>query len=191
VQRPAADSRLLFWLASIHGVDGMLHPAINDWVSRCSQSKKLVRGYPHCRIVRRINDTMLTDWDPVDYPDFPNDWPPGATSDAGGQASHFWVYPGEHGPVASLRLKNIADGVEDWQLFHMLGTEVLPLPRGIRSKASDLLQRLVTADAEPFLDPGFAHNASSSLKRPLVRARAPALLESVRREAAARVLAAG
>ena len=70
VQRPAADSRLLFWLASIHGVDGMLHPAINDWVSRCSQSKKLVRGYPHCRIVRRINDTMLTDWDPVDYPDF-------------------------------------------------------------------------------------------------------------------------
>ena len=73
-------------------------------------------------------------------------------------------YPGPGGaPLGSIRLANIADGIEDWQLFHMLGATQDRI-----SLAADLITQLVS-------------NAT-------VRAEDPRLLESVRRAAARRVV---
>ena len=35
VERPVIQSRLMYWLASLHAVDGMLYYHVNQWVSQC------------------------------------------------------------------------------------------------------------------------------------------------------------
>ena len=77
-----------------------------------------------------------------------------------------FTYPGAGGkPLGSIRLSNIADGIEDWQLFRMLGATNDSI-----SHAADLIAQLVTNQTERHED--------------------PALLEAVRREAARRAVAA-
>ena len=76
-----------------------------------------------------------------------------------------FTYPGEGGkPLGSLRLSNIADGIEDWELFNKLGATGASL-----SRAADLITRLVRNRTDFELD---------------VRA-----LERARREAAHRIVA--
>jgi len=74
------------------------------------------------------------------------------------------MYPGVEGPLSSNRLVNIADGIEDWQLFSRLGVDGSSI-----SKGDDLITQLV-------------RNMTS-------RTGDPTLLEKVRRQAARRVLA--
>lgn len=51
---------------------------------------------------------------------------------------YFPRYPGPSGtPLGSLRLSNIADGIEDWQLFHRLGSTASSI-----SNAADLITQV-------------------------------------------------
>jgi hypothetical protein len=75
------------------------------------------------------------------------------------------THPGPGGkPLGSIRLSNIADGIEDWELFNRLGATTRSI-----SMAADLISQLVS-------------NAT-------VRTEDPRLLEKVRRQAAHRIMA--
>ena len=110
--------------------------------------------------MQRINQTTLTDFDPATKP--AGFGPAGGTSNGDGS----FTYPGIGGkPLGSIRLSNIADGIEDWELFNKLGAS------GSRiSHAADLISQLVTNET--------------------ARHEEPALLEKLRREAAHRIMAA-
>ena len=51
-----------------------------------------------------IGTRILTEWNPFLDGVCPN-------------SSAMYVYPGEHGPVSSLRLENFRDGIEDYELL--------------------------------------------------------------------------
>jgi len=83
----------------------------------------------------------------------------------GAHGDGSFTYPGDNGkPLGSVRLANIADGIEDWELFNKLGADDAHI-----SKAADLIIQL--------------------MRNETVRIENPALLERVRCEAAERVMA--
>ena len=94
----------------------------------------------------------------------PATWPTPAAGSANGDGS--FTYPGIGGkPLGSIRLSNIADGVEDWELFNKVRASGSSI-----SHAADLISRLVTNEA--------------------ARHEEPALLEKLRQEAPHRIMAA-
>ena len=72
--------------------------AINTWDKYLPPGQQTI-GEP----LRKINDSMLCDWNPR------------STAKANGDGS--FVVPGPDGPLATIRLVNIRDGVEDVELF--------------------------------------------------------------------------
>ena len=125
-----------------------------QWSSQCPKQRP-------CKPVGRINNTGLTDFNPATWNgNGASTSPPG-----GAHGDGSFTYPGPNGkPLGSIRLSNIADGIEDWELFHRLGTTDASL-----SKAADLITQLVSNET--------------------VRVEDPRLLEVVRRRAARRVMA--
>ena len=115
-----------------------------------------------CRIV----DTALTDFDPRTTSE---QQPPASPYPLfnGVNGGGSLTYPGEIGPLASNRLIAIADGIEDWELFHLLGVDEAALI----SKGSDLITQLVRNHSDYSED--------------------VVLMERVRREAARRIIAGG
>jgi hypothetical protein len=116
-------------------------------------------------------DTARTLWSPVGFHS-PNNAPLAGGTNGGGNL----VYPGLRGPIATNRLVNIADGMEDLELFRLLGTGVSPAG-AIVSHADDLIVQLVS---------------NMSRGQPVTGAQVlpdPLRLEKVRREAARRVMA--
>ena len=95
---PPIGARLLMWLAVGHGIEGILYYATDGWNSQ---------GPP--KILRRMNNTMLTDPGGILWA--------GGNATAGRDGDGALLYPGPDGPLPSVRLLNIADGVEDAQLF--------------------------------------------------------------------------
>lgn len=92
----------------------MLYYHINLWCNQCGPTPSHLRP---CTPVTRVNGTAFTDWNPGTWPGSN----PGTKTtpvtpfnslvgDANGEGS--LVYPGEDGPVGSIRLVNIADGIE-------------------------------------------------------------------------------
>ena len=149
IERPAVQARLLYWLAALHAVNGMLYYHVDIWVHQCP------KGRP-CTPVSRINQTALTDFDPATFPN------PSAGSTNGDGS---FTYPGAGGkPLGSIRLSNIADGIEDWELFNKLGATEASI-----SNAADLITQLVTNQTDRHEDLG--------------------LLETMRRAAAHRIMA--
>jgi hypothetical protein len=104
IERPTIEGRMLFWLAALHGVDGMLYWADDYWDNECHGNTTgtiIPTGRP-CKPVDRIQATMFTDWQYT--PSFD------ATHHNNGDGS--LVYPGPDGPLSSLRLEAMADGME-------------------------------------------------------------------------------
>ena len=96
---------------------------VDIWVGQCP------KGRP-CKGVARINHTALTDFDPATFPD-----PTAGSTNGDGS----FTYPGQGGtPLGSIRLSNIADGIEDWELFNKLGAT-----SGSISKAADLISQVI------------------------------------------------
>ena len=116
VERPGIEARLLFWLAALRRVDGMMYYQINLWASQCADTA----GHPgpgqpvsrpSCAPVRRINGTGRVDFDPATF----------VSGSRFGNGEGSFTYPDEHGmPMSSLRLEAIRDGIEDWELFRQL-----------------------------------------------------------------------
>ena len=129
------------------------------WSDQCPSQRP-------CAPVRRLNGTGLTDFNPATWAGngHSTDVPGGANGDGS------FTYPGEGGaPLGSLRLSNIADGIEDWELFRRLG-QVDGGRSSNNSRAADLITQLVSNGTARHED--------------------PRLLERVRRQAAHRIIAA-
>ena len=102
------------------------------WSNQCPKERP-------CKPLRRINNTALTDFDPATFPN-PN---PGSTNGDGS-----FTYPGEGGrPLGSIRLSNIADGIEDWELFNKLGATHAHI-----SNAADLIVQVPWGGRDTFAD---------------------------------------
>ena len=146
IERPAIEARLLYWLASLHAVNGMLYYEVDRWAGEPCPGGT-------CKSIGRINNTALTDFSPATFCE--------KTSCANGDGS--FTYPGVEGPVGTIRLANIADGIEDWELFNRLGAT------GSISHADDLITQMISNMTEWTED--------------------AVLLDKLRREAARRVMA--
>ena len=247
VEWPGIEGRVVFWLAALHNIRGMLFWSDDWWVSQCPGPRSdpplppqncaadyctaelcplccnatcthppcvenkshtggshgpgssicpkqlpVCHGFvagklygscqhqnasePVCAPVRRINDSARVDFSPQARP--------------GTKATHnkfgldslglldgggYLFYPGEQGPLSSIRLENIRDGLEDWSLFMMLGVD----DAGPTSHAADLLTQLVSDGTPSQVD-----GPKSELYRDDW-----GLMERLRREAARRVMA--
>lgn len=62
IERPAIQARLLYWLTSLHAVNGMLYYDVAVWSTQCPSKRP-------CKPVARINNTALTDFAPETFPD--------------------------------------------------------------------------------------------------------------------------
>jgi hypothetical protein len=88
IEWPAVHGRLFFWLMALEGVTGTHYWSIDSW-----------GGNNHVLGVDQINGTMLTTFDV---------WMSSEQVNGDG----FLMYPGPHGPLSSIRLENIRDGIE-------------------------------------------------------------------------------
>jgi hypothetical protein len=103
---------------------------------------------PLCAPVRRINNTAMVDFNPQATPGTtPHQTALGWDSLGLLNGGGYLFYPGERGPLSSIRLEGIRDGI-DWSLFTMLGVT----PDGPTSRAADLLTQLVAAGAPSEVD---------------------------------------
>ena len=53
IERPAIDARLLFWLAALHAIDGMLYGNVDIWAVRSPRGFPCVLRVPECRPIRK------------------------------------------------------------------------------------------------------------------------------------------
>ena len=120
IERPGIQNRMLFWLAALlnieHGAPtGWLYYAVNLW--RPCDSEKC--GGPVKRKALHVNNSSpFTDFPPANYIWEPKFYDIFANGDGN------YLYPCESGPCPSIRLSNIRDGLEDWELFSRLSPEV-------------------------------------------------------------------
>lgn len=114
---PPIDSRMLMGPMSHQaGVEGVLYYAINRWLLADRGDQLL------------LDDGILSDWNPATY------------HGTAGDGSLF--YPGADGPLSSLRLENVRDGLEDHSLMEQLKVSIEEhpdAPRGLRARAEKLL----------------------------------------------------
>ena len=153
---------MMYWLASLHGIRGMLYWSVDHWAAECGRSSSVNQHPPACRNISRLSGSARTN--------FVNN-----AMDGDGTL----VYPGTEGMISSIRLEAITDGIEDWQLFGRLG-----VTSNYTSKSRDLLQRVLTNDTN-----GMDWN-SSWWRRAAWDPSSSVYteLESVRRQAAHRVI---
>lgn len=114
---PPIDSRTLAGPMSYKaGVEGMLYYATNRWL-RTDHANQLL-----------VNDGILSAWKAATF------------NGTAGDGSMF--YPGPNGPMASIRLENFRDGMEDYNLLWMLEQSLKTnqhVPPPLRALATKLL----------------------------------------------------
>lgn len=126
IERPLIMARLLFWLAGAHEVGGWLYYSSVMW-----------KHYPpSSAVMKRLNGTARTDFDPANYI-----WLPRTDIFANGDGN--FLYPGLSGPIGSARLRNIRDGFEDVELFRMISLD----------KVNEVVTPLVRSATNYTLDP--------------------------------------
>ncbi len=95
IEYSALEARLLWWMAYQEDIDGFLYYTMNRW----RQQDQLLQ----------LSGGNRTNWNPASF----------GTANGDG----YLFYAGADGPVSSIRLENIRDGIEDHQLLHMLAVE--------------------------------------------------------------------
>lgn len=94
IEYPSIEARLILWMTYMWRADGLLYYATNLWPH---EDGPMPPG-PRC------------DWDPRSY------------RNSNGDGCLY--YPGEDGPLATVRLENIRDGLEDYELLRLLDAEL-------------------------------------------------------------------
>ncbi|GAB3416507.1 DUF4091 domain-containing protein [Flindersiella endophytica] len=135
---PPVDGRMLMGPMSYQaGVEGVLYYAANRWVPADHAAQPLV------------DDGIFSQWNPVTF---------GTTA---GDGSVF--YPGPDGPMASIRLENIRDGMEDYNLLWVLKQRLDAnpgAPSDVRQRAEAALSaRAVVTGARTFTEDPVAYRA--------------------------------
>ncbi len=123
IEDPLIRSRLIPWQSFKVGADGFLFWCLNRFVG---------------------NDRPI--FDPAD-PKIRTTWNP-ALDGGYENSTALYVYPGRDGPISSLRLENLRDGIEDYELLMMARDRLAGLPTGRPVSASqrDALRRAVTLE---------------------------------------------
>lgn len=115
---PPIDSRMLMGPMSHQAnVEGILYYATNRWPLADRGDQLLV------------NDGILSKWNPATF------------YGTAGDGSLY--YPGADGPMSSLRLENVRDGLEDYNLMQELKRSITAhpdAPRGLTARATKLLE---------------------------------------------------
>jgi hypothetical protein len=94
IEHPPVEARLLAWQQYSENCDGIFNWGINYW---------------HRRSLTDDTDVYFTDWN---Y----GKGMGGMTGDG------LMIYPGKNGPVTSIRLANVRDGVQDYELMKLAET---------------------------------------------------------------------
>ncbi len=116
VDYPGIDQRILFWQNWKYGVTGFLYWGTDVWAD---------------------NKAPLGDYARADY----SNWNPNSFDSVNGDG--YLLYPGPQGePLASVRLANIRDGLEDYEYFYRLKELADKLPAGADKRAAEALLRI-------------------------------------------------
>ena len=134
VEYSALEARLLWWMSYQQGVTGFLYYYLNRWPN---QETPLSLGDPHNR----------TNWNPASF----------GTANGDG----CLIYAGPDGPISTLRLENIRDGIEDFELLHMLAARRGDGGAESRALCSSLVENLTSYTDDPKL---FAETRSRLLR---------------------------
>ncbi len=148
IELPTIDIRLMMWLAADKNIDGWLYYAIDLWNYDGKQR----------HIVKVIGPGPRTDFDPATWKYCNGD-------------GNF-IYPGKNGPLSSVRLENLTDALEDWELLIQLRKEI----------HKHLLQSVSGRDDY------VTYLRKKLVQSSLLRNENPKLLEKCRREAARRLI---
>lgn len=123
---PPIDARMLMGPMSHQaGVEGVLYYAVNHWGTGTRDDHPL------------INDGIFSAWDPITFGTTPGD------------GSLF--YPGPDGPMASIRLENFRDGMEDYNLLAELRRQLRShpdAPAAVRARAERALAAQAVVDGK-------------------------------------------
>ncbi|NOY75350.1 MAG: DUF4091 domain-containing protein [Kiritimatiellaeota bacterium] len=141
---PAISHRILFWLSWKYNISGVLYYGVNYW------SRKNYTNYEN---------------GPYPYKKTPSSYP----YDGGG----YLLYPGRKGPLSSVRLEVIRDGLEDYEYFFLLKEKIAELerekPKGYQKllKESKSVMNIPNQLVDlPGLVPGLIPNPAQTLPYP-------------------------
>lgn len=124
-------SRLIPWMTFKVNADGFLIWCINRW--RGEGAPEIPRDRWKTNTHPVTND-ILNDWDP---------WLDGVTPNS----SANYLYPGENGPLSSMRLECFRDGIEDYDLLMLARERLEELEAaGGHRDAVELLRAALTID---------------------------------------------
>lgn len=103
ITEPAIEHRVLFWQNILKNSDGFLHWGTNVWDQF------------------RWRDMQYA---PAAYDRWPaKDWQDSSSwLDKFINGEGYLLYPGTDGPLSSIRLENIRDGIEDWEYVNLINT---------------------------------------------------------------------
>ncbi|MFH0965463.1 MAG: glycoside hydrolase domain-containing protein, partial [Planctomycetota bacterium] len=149
IDHPLIRSRLIPWQTYKAGVDGFLFWCINRWTGNDKPATSA--AHPAIRL----------DWDPALDGQYPN-------------STAMYLYPGDDGPVSSLRLENFRDGMEDFDLLAIARELLARIEKGGEApEAAAALRDAITLD-DPFLTDASRYSKDPALlqerRRRLIRA---------------------
>ena len=124
VEYPALEARLLWWMTYQRGIEGFLYYYLNRWPKQ------------HAPLNLERADNR-TDWDPASF----------ETANGDG----CLMYPGPEGPISTIRLANIRDGIEDFELLHQLTERTGDGGAAARMLCNRLITTLTDFTADPKL----------------------------------------
>jgi len=134
IERSAIQSRLLFWHAArqeaTYGApSGWLYYRMNKWIRK---DNEIAKPLEWIKTAQGKALAPFTDFDPGSYI-----W--GGDADIFANGDGYFIYPCPDGlPCSSMRLSNMRDGLEDWELFSQLPP----------AQAADLVAQLVTGPSD-------------------------------------------
>ena len=126
IEYPLLEARLLWWMTWRRGVTGFLYYTLNRWPNQETP-------------LRTAPGSNRTSWNPASF----------GTANGDG----CLIYPGEEGPLSSLRFENVRDGIEDYELLQMLSLRKGDAGAAGRRLCGRLIRSLTdfTGDPEEFM----------------------------------------
>lgn len=127
IEYPGIEARLVWWLGYLYGIDGFLYYAINHYNSRSGGT-----------LPTPIDVTAgpYTTWDPASYV---------SSSGAKFNGDGLLIYAGSEGPLSSVRLANVRDGLEDYEYLRLLEKRLIETGKAIdRSDAAQQVKAMIS-----------------------------------------------
>lgn len=116
IERHLIQDRELFWLGAL---SNLMNGAPSGWLYYAVDLWNPELGFPR-KVMQTISGTPFTNFNPGNYV-----WAP-VYDDIFANGDGQYVYPGPLGPISTIRLEAIRDGLEDWELFLQAGATAIP-----------------------------------------------------------------